>query len=137
MTTIAIFLITLAVLYKPGGSIMCYYCPDKTLSSECTDTRNCTAANTMCKTTVLSPDVSYPFLGNEVVTRSCSPAATCLPSDMGELGNSQFVFCCNLDLCNNRGLNATATDGSAGMEIRAAHGAFLLGLLLPLTVMWP
>ncbi|XP_056379013.1 ly6/PLAUR domain-containing protein 2-like, partial [Hyla sarda] len=121
-----------------GGSILCYYCPEETFSAECTDQRNCTGANNVCKTTVLSPDVGYPFQGNEVVIRGCARAVTCINNDMDELGNSQIISCCNTDLCNNRGLNATTTtsmtDGAA--HNTATTGAVLLGTSILFIVMW-
>ncbi|XP_073536047.1 secreted Ly-6/uPAR-related protein 1-like [Phyllobates terribilis] len=137
MTTIWIFLVTLALFYKPGGCIMCYYCPDGAFSSECTDTKNCTAANSVCKTTVISPEVGYPFLGNEVVIRGCSLSQICLDNNQDELGNSQIVFCCRTDLCNNRGLNATGWNGNGAVtHIHTPTAIFLLGILGPLSIMW-
>ncbi|XP_073433468.1 secreted Ly-6/uPAR-related protein 1-like [Dendrobates tinctorius] len=135
MITTGIFLVTLALFCKTGESLMCYYCPDATYSSECTDTRNCTAAISVCKTTVLSPDVGYPFEGNEVVTRGCSTTKTCFNSSLDELGNSQIVFCCSNDLCNNRGLNGTSSD--AVTHIHTTTQVLLLGVLVPLTLVWP
>ncbi|XP_069588110.1 ly6/PLAUR domain-containing protein 2-like [Ranitomeya imitator] len=137
MTTIGIFLVTLALFYKPGGSLMCYYCPDRTLSSECTDTRNCTTATSVCKTTVLSPDVGFPFQGNEEVIRGCSTVSTCFNSDL-DLGSSQIIFCCSTDLCNSRGLNGSATtNNDAVTHIHTTTQVFLLGVLVPLTIVWP
>ncbi|KAG9467051.1 hypothetical protein GDO78_015712, partial [Eleutherodactylus coqui] len=102
---IVIPLLALLLYTQPGESIHCFYCPDETLSSECIDTKNCTTMGS-CKTTVLSPDVGFPFQGNEVVIRGCSISETCIPSDEG-LGNSRVIFCCTTDLCNNRGINAS------------------------------
>ncbi|KAG8535963.1 hypothetical protein GDO81_027390 [Engystomops pustulosus] len=118
---------------------MCYYCPDETLSSECTDTKNCTAADSLCKTTVLSSNVGFPFDGKEVVIRGCSNSK-CSPSSNDELGNSQIVFCCNVELCNNRGINATATNNNSSNTAagtRAAIRMLLLGVSLPLIVTRP
>ncbi|XP_040289418.1 ly6/PLAUR domain-containing protein 2-like [Bufo bufo] len=137
MTTTRMFLVALALCFQTGGSILCYFCPDQTLSSECTDQKNCTATDSVCKTTVLSPDVGFPFQGNEIVIRGCSTRTTCIPSDQDELGNSRFVLCCNIDLCNSRGLNATSNSRRAAAEISVAMGGFLLGILVPLIVIWP
>ncbi|XP_069813110.1 secreted Ly-6/uPAR-related protein 1-like [Dendropsophus ebraccatus] len=134
MKVIAILLITLGMFCQQGGSIICYYCPDLTFSSECTDMRNCTGDNNVCKTTVLSPDVGFPFLGTEVVTRGCSTATTCIPDDPDSLGDDKIVFCCTSDLCNNRGLNATSSAHRAGPGGVTA-GTFLMGLSVPLITM--
>ncbi|XP_075684043.1 ly6/PLAUR domain-containing protein 2-like [Rhinoderma darwinii] len=133
-----IFLVVLALCYRRGGSVICYYCPSETFSSECTDQKNCTSNNIMCKTTVLSPDVGYPFQGNEVVIRDCSTFANCNPSDQDELGNSRTIFCCNTDLCNNRGLNLTSSANShKAAQTSGTTGFFLLGVSVSLIVMGP
>ncbi|KAG9465599.1 hypothetical protein GDO78_018026 [Eleutherodactylus coqui] len=134
---IVVPLLALLLYTQPGGSINCFYCPDGTLSSECTDTRNCTTMNS-CKTTVLSPDVGFPFQGNEVVIRGCSLSENCIPSDE-ELGNSRVIFCCNIDLCNNRGINASVInldENGAAARSSGTAGVILAGISMLLIVMW-
>ncbi|XP_056379012.1 secreted Ly-6/uPAR-related protein 1-like [Hyla sarda] len=134
MKIIWVFLVALALFSRRGGSIVCYYCPDETLSSECTEQRNCSSSSNVCKTTVLSPDVGFPFQGNEVVIRGCSSSTSCIADDPDSLGDSKIIFCCNTDLCNNRGINATIPDGAA--HISVATGAILLGISVLLMITW-
>ncbi|KAM3910384.1 ly6/PLAUR domain-containing protein 2-like [Leptodactylus fuscus] len=134
MNIFGIVLVVLTLCSLPGESLVCYYCPDETLSSECTDQKNCTASDSMCKTTVLSPDIPFPFQGNEVVIRGCSTIRDCDPTEEDELGNIRKVFCCNVELCNNRGLNATTS--YAADKSSMTLGIILLGISVPLIVMW-
>ncbi|XP_069813109.1 secreted Ly-6/uPAR-related protein 1-like [Dendropsophus ebraccatus] len=136
---ILLLLLTLLGFYRPGGSIMCYYCPDETYSSDCKDVKNCTGTNTMCRTTVLSPHVGFPFQGDEVVTRGCA-RSTCVHNDPDALGEAEIVLCCQKDLCNNRGINATAPpmteENNGPAQTAVTMGAVLLGVSVSLTVMW-
>ncbi|XP_053323207.1 ly6/PLAUR domain-containing protein 2-like [Spea bombifrons] len=109
-------LVALLLCLSQVCSLECYYCPFETPSSSCTNTRNCSATDKLCKTKVFSPDITFPFDGSEMVTRDCTDI--CEQSDNDELGTKHPVFCCSSDLCNNRGLYASRggpTNTSSGL----------------------
>ncbi|XP_075437602.1 ly6/PLAUR domain-containing protein 2-like [Ascaphus truei] len=106
-----------ALLYDLAVSLSCYLCQSQTESRDCIDIKNCTEGFKICKTTVYSPDIGYPFQGNELVVRDC--AHTCIESDPNTLGQSRPVFCCTTDLCNNRGLYTSNSPATVTPSYRA------------------
>ncbi|XP_058132275.1 LOW QUALITY PROTEIN: ly6/PLAUR domain-containing protein 2-like [Dasypus novemcinctus] len=79
-------------------AMRCYTCHEPTDVSDCVTITTCAANETMCKTTLYSREIVYPFLGDSTVTKSC--ARRCEPSDVDGIGVSRPVSCCNTDLCN-------------------------------------
>ncbi|XP_075437609.1 ly6/PLAUR domain-containing protein 2-like [Ascaphus truei] len=123
MKGFAIYLLTLALSWQTVWSLQCYFCPYVSPSSECSDTRNCSEKHTVCETKVYSPDVGFPFQGNEEVTRDC--AVVCKASDVDELGVVHPILCCNIDLCNSRGLFV-----SGGVSEKNSYGLLICFICL-------
>ncbi|XP_075067709.1 ly6/PLAUR domain-containing protein 2-like isoform X2 [Mixophyes fleayi] len=90
--------------------LSCFTCDTATTSRECNRMTNCSALNSLfavCKTTIMSPDVGFPFKGDESVVRQC--AQTCIPTGQNWIGITKKIICCNLDFCNRQGINGTSS----------------------------
>ncbi|XP_041424197.1 ly6/PLAUR domain-containing protein 2-like [Xenopus laevis] len=107
-------------------SLQCYTCDDYTASKDCSTEKNCSDTTKYCKTAVKSPNVGFPFTGDEEVRRVC--AVSCEQTEEDSLGNDGPTFCCNSDLCNNRGLYSHSN------SLAAAARSFAL-LILTLTAL--
>ncbi|XP_053323219.1 secreted Ly-6/uPAR-related protein 1-like [Spea bombifrons] len=113
MKTITMHLLLAALSLDLAFSLKCHVCYEVTQSRDCRDEMVCSPESKVCKTVVYSPQVGFPFNGEEMVTRSC--ATSCVENDPYALGNDKPVFCCTIDLCNNRGLYASnSTANSSG-----------------------
>ncbi|XP_063306310.1 secreted Ly-6/uPAR-related protein 1-like [Pelobates fuscus] len=97
-----IYLLVAVLSLDFADSLKCYYCHEQIESRNCWGEMECPPDVKMCKTTVYSPNIGYPFNGEEVVTRSC--AKSCVETSQDFIGNDRPVFCCTSDFCNNRGL---------------------------------
>ncbi|XP_031760414.1 secreted Ly-6/uPAR-related protein 1-like [Xenopus tropicalis] len=109
-----VYLATAAATLALVHSLRCYTCDDYTASKDCSSVKNCSVTTRYCKTAVKSPGVGYPFNGNEEVRRVC--AESCEQTDEDTLGNDGPTFCCNSDLCNNRGLYSHSNSLAAAVQ---------------------
>ncbi|XP_007535441.1 ly6/PLAUR domain-containing protein 2-like [Erinaceus europaeus] len=113
----------LAVFCELAMTLQCYTCHEPVSVSSCTSVITCRANETMCKTTLYSLEIVFPFEGDSTVTKSC--ASKCEPSDVDGIGQTRPVSCCNTDLCNVDG--APALGGPHYLAL-----TFMLGPLLSL-----
>ncbi|XP_055981384.1 ly6/PLAUR domain-containing protein 2 [Sorex fumeus] len=90
--------LVLTICSEPAAALQCYTCHEPMDVSRCTTITTCRRNETMCKTTLYSQEIVYPFLGDSTVTKSC--ASKCQPSDVDGIGQTRPVSCCNADLCN-------------------------------------
>ncbi|XP_040844476.1 ly6/PLAUR domain-containing protein 2 [Ochotona curzoniae] len=95
---LTLWVLVLATCGELGAALKCYTCSKPTDVSHCITISTCHANETMCKTTLYSREIVYPFLGDSTVTKSC--ASTCEPSDVDGIGQTRPVSCCNTELCN-------------------------------------
>ncbi|XP_069322027.1 ly6/PLAUR domain-containing protein 2 [Eulemur rufifrons] len=115
-TRLALLALVLAACGKLALALQCYTCQEPTSVSSCTSITTCNASETMCKTTLYSLEIVYPFLGDSTVTKSC--ASKCEPSDVDGIGQTRPVSCCNTELCNVDG--ASVLDGPHGLALALA-----------------
>ncbi|KAG8550493.1 hypothetical protein GDO81_025133 [Engystomops pustulosus] len=60
----------------------------------------------------MSPDVGFPFKGNEMVFRQC--VESCIPTGANWLGVTRKILCCNLDFCNGQGIVGFSQGNNSG-----------------------
>ncbi|XP_044151297.1 ly6/PLAUR domain-containing protein 2-like [Bufo gargarizans] len=100
-----------AVCVQMAQGLSCFTCNTPIESSECKEQTNCSALSSkfaVCKTTVMSPEVGFPFTGKEIVFRQC--AEQCVPTGLNWLGVTRKILCCNADLCNINGIKTESTN---------------------------
>ncbi|XP_040288618.1 ly6/PLAUR domain-containing protein 2-like [Bufo bufo] len=72
-------------------------------AARCKEQTNSSALSSkfaVCKTTVMSPDVGFPFTGNEIVLDNARKQ--CVPTGLNWLGVTRKILCCNADLCKHQ-----------------------------------
>nr|XP_020012309.1 ly6/PLAUR domain-containing protein 2 [Castor canadensis] len=103
-TRLALLALTLAACRELVMALQCFTCQEPMPVSSCVTISTCHTNETMCKTTLYSLEIVFPFLGDSTVTKSC--ASKCEPSDVDGIGQTRPVSCCNSELCNVDGAPA-------------------------------
>nr|XP_044999495.1 ly6/PLAUR domain-containing protein 2 [Jaculus jaculus] len=106
-------------------ALKCFTCHEPESVSNCVTIATCHENETMCKTTLYSLEVVFPFLGDSTVTKSC--ASKCEPSDVDGIGQTRPVSCCNSELCNVDGMASLHRPSGLALALTLTS---LMGLLL-------
>ncbi|KAK1331849.1 hypothetical protein QTO34_007525 [Cnephaeus nilssonii] len=120
-TRLALLALLLASCGGLAVALQCFSCQEPTGEFSCVTIATCKANETMCKTTLYSREMVYPFLGDATVTKAC--ASKCVPSDADGIGLTRPVSCCNVDLCNVVG--ASAPRGPRGLALALTLASLL------------
>ncbi|XP_064410339.1 lymphocyte antigen 6E-like [Latimeria chalumnae] len=121
-----VLLATLLTLFllcvKQAKPLQCYVCNTVSNNDNCLDSKNCSASDTHCKTTVTTIE-AVGVTVTKTISKMCT--SSCTPSESTSILVSKTrVTCCTTNLCNRNG----ATNAQTSYLLLVLSAGFLCAL---------